>query len=549
MGRNEKCNCVLRYPAISGVHCRLSIDPEGNVWLKDLSTNGTYVNGVNIGKNNKHQLRHGDHVSLLPPKGRAGFVEFTYYGVNGTRPAADPDFECLQAYDIREILGKGAFAVVRKCVHKETGVSYALKIIDKGKSTPAPRHRHSRAKSVMDEVEIMQSLDHPNIIRIHEVFNTTSKLFIIMELLTGGDLMDTLIALHGQLIPEEESRQFVIQMVSALCYLHARDIVHRDLKPENILLTAENSGLIKLTDFGMSRVANNHMQTVCGTPMYLAPEALMSLQGSTDGYSKSVDLWSLGIITYILLYGEPPFDDESDVPLLVQVQQGRVVFYDDVPVSPTAKDFVQRLLLKDPRDRMTMDQVLAHPWIADHADRIRALLPAPTPAPELAPAPAPEPEPEPAVTRPTSRGGRRSSLGKHVDTHHHRGSNSTPRSPDTDLPPIATRARSRSRPKSPIDEDVPHPRRRSPKSDGRHVLVDEKKHHHIHASPVQPGRTLHSSDAKNVTPLVGPRKLATRGKKSSRATTRKQQKDALISGVANLKFDEEHHTGDSYLYE
>jgi len=196
---------------------------------------------------------------------------------------------------------------------------------------------------------------------LKEIIDTKNCLFIVTELVTGGELFDKIVEL-GQ-YSEKEAATLVMKMVSAIDYLHDINIVHRDLKPENLLLKdAANISEVKLADFGLSKIVGTKvmMQTACGTPGYVAPEVL-----NATGYDKEVDMWSIGVITYILLCGFPPFYNDSLPELFEQIMKADYDFPDDYwkDVSEEAKDFIRRLLVVEPSKRMTGKEALKHPWL------------------------------------------------------------------------------------------------------------------------------------------------------------------------------------------
>jgi len=205
-----------------------------------------------------------------------------------------------EKYELREELGRGAFSIVKLAVEKTTGIHYAVKMIKKD-SVGQDFNR------LQTEMEILKKVQHPNIIALKEIIDTKNCLFIVTELVTGGELFDKIVELGSY--SEKDAALLVSKIVSAIAYLHSLGIVHRDLKPENLLLKDETTvSEVKLADFGLSKIVSQQliMQTACGTPGYVAPEILQA-----RGYDKEVDMWSIGVITYILLCGFPPFYNEK----------------------------------------------------------------------------------------------------------------------------------------------------------------------------------------------------------------------------------------------
>jgi len=264
--------------------------------------------------------------------------------------------ELHRRYEVKEVLGTGAFATVKRAVKKSDKQEYAIKIIDKSKL------KKDELAVIHDEVSIMQKVNHPGCVRMFELFETSKKLYMVLELLRGGELFDRIV--QKRHFSEKDAANVIKEVVQAIQYLHSIGVVHRDLKPENLLYaTREETSIIKLTDFGLAKFTVNQvkMATACGTPGYVAPEILMSLK-----YGPEVDLWSVGVILYILLCGFPPFFDENTANLYRAIKAGKYDFpspyWDDV--SDGAKNLVTRLLTVDPKQRATPAQVLAHPWIA-----------------------------------------------------------------------------------------------------------------------------------------------------------------------------------------
>jgi len=196
---------------------------------------------------------------------------------------------------------------------------------------------------------------------MREMYDTPTKMYLIMELVTGGELFDRIV--NRGSYSEKDASHVVRQIVSAIEYLHALGIVHRDLKPENLLYANESHDSdIKIADFGLSRILPDDalLKTACGTPGYVAPEVLRG-----KGYGKEVDLWSVGVIMYILLCGFPPFYDDNVQVLFEQILSGHFDFPPTywAGVSDSAKDLIRKLLNVDPKKRLTATQALEHPWL------------------------------------------------------------------------------------------------------------------------------------------------------------------------------------------
>lgn len=262
-------------------------------------------------------------------------------------------------YEIKEKLGSGSFATVSRAVKKKTGKEYAVKVIKKSKLSA------EELAVVHDEVAIMDKVEHKNIVCLYEMFETPKKIYMVMEYLTGGELFDSVVEKGN--FSEKEAARLIKSVAEAIDYLHSQGIVHRDLKPENLIYAdmSANSD-IKITDFGLAKIRSEHghtpgMTTSCGTPGYVAPEVL-----DNQPYGSAVDLWSLGVILYILLCGFPPFYDENTQQLYKQIRKGDYDFPDPYwsDISKSAKDLVSKLLTVDPNKRYTAKQVIAHPWVS-----------------------------------------------------------------------------------------------------------------------------------------------------------------------------------------
>lgn len=257
-------------------------------------------------------------------------------------------------YDIKRELGAGTFATVKLGVLKSTGQMYAIKIIDKATL-------QENREALLTEISILKQVDHKNVINMKEIFETRKKLYLIMDVLDGGELFDRIV--ENGTFSEKDASDLSRSIIGAVEYLHGLGIVHRDLKPENLLYTDRSANAeIKIADFGLSKFITNGelLHTACGTPGYVAPEVLL-----LQGYGKQVDMWSVGVIIYILLCGFPPFYAENDAEMFEAIKAASYDFpspYWD-RISDSAKDLVRGLLQKNPDRRLTTTQALQHPWI------------------------------------------------------------------------------------------------------------------------------------------------------------------------------------------
>jgi len=257
-------------------------------------------------------------------------------------------------YTLGETLGSGAFAKVIKVCHKKTGQFRALKIIKKSKDNDPAR--------MYLEVEILKKLVHPNIMQIYEFYEDKRNFYIITELCDGGELFDTI--LDRGSFTEKEAGFVMKQLLSAVNYIHSNNICHRDIKPENILLDTKKNDIIKIIDWGTARFfdKNKKMSKISGTPYYIAPEVLF------EKYDEKCDVWSCGIIMYILLCGYPPFNGENDSEILAKIKLGKFVFPEEEwdAVSDSAKKLITKMLTFKPENRPSASECLDDPWIKDH---------------------------------------------------------------------------------------------------------------------------------------------------------------------------------------
>ena len=271
------------------------------------------------------------------------------------------------AYHVGRTLGTGAFACVYagrlRGAADSDGDECAIKIV------PLETLCDKGMAALELEVRTMRRVaGHANIVSLRECYLHGNSFALVMELCRGGELFDRIVAkaYYG----EDEARVAFAQMVEAVGHCHAREVVHRDLKPENLLYAAEEGArggeVLKLADFGLARTleSDHHLSGFGGTPGYVAPEILLN----ASSYGKECDLWSLGVVLYIMLCGYPPFFDEHGRHSHVfrKIKQGRWAFHDPywTSVSPEAKDLVLRLLTRDPRKRLPAGEVFDHAWLA-----------------------------------------------------------------------------------------------------------------------------------------------------------------------------------------
>ncbi|KAM9320700.1 serine/threonine-protein kinase DCLK1 isoform 2-T2 [Gastrophryne carolinensis] len=262
-----------------------------------------------------------------------------------------------ERYKVGRTIGDGNFAIVKECVERSTGREYALKIINKSKC-------RGKEHMIQNEVSILRRVKHPNIVLLIEEMDMPNELYLVMELVKGGDLFDAITSTNKY--TERDASGMLYNLMSAIKYLHSLNIVHRDIKPENLLVYEHQDGSksLKLGDFGLATVVDGPLYTVCGTPTYVAPEII-----AETGYGLKVDIWAAGVITYILLCGFPPFrgsGDDQEV-LFDQILMGQVDFPSPYweNVSDSAKGLITCMLQVEVDQRYSALQVLEHPWVSD----------------------------------------------------------------------------------------------------------------------------------------------------------------------------------------
>eukprot|EP00096_Caligus_rogercresseyi_P006329 TRINITY_DN2268_c0_g1_i2.p1 TRINITY_DN2268_c0_g1~~TRINITY_DN2268_c0_g1_i2.p1 ORF type:complete len:365 (-),score=68.03 TRINITY_DN2268_c0_g1_i2:1070-2164(-) len=257
-------------------------------------------------------------------------------------------------YIMKDVLGTGAFSQVRLAeLREEPSKLFAIKIIDK-------KALKGKEDSLENEIRVLRRLDHPNVVKLLEAYESKSSVYLVMELVTGGELFDRIVEKGSY--TEKDAADLIKQVLSAVDYMHTEGVVHRDLKPENLLYhSTDEDSKIMISDFGLSKMEDSGiMATACGTPGYVAPEVL-----AQKPYGKSVDVWSIGVISYILLCGYPPFYDENDANLFAQILKGEFEFdspyWDDI--SDEAKAFIRQLMCVDVDKRLSCSEALKHAWI------------------------------------------------------------------------------------------------------------------------------------------------------------------------------------------
>jgi len=277
--------------------------------------------------------------------------------VNDSRPEVTHKSGSVESkYELGKELGRGGFSIVKEGIDRSNGEKVAIKFIEKKYVD------QEELKLLGREIDIMKKVQHRNVLRLIEIYETDNHLSLVMELVNGGELFYKIVDKGSY--SEREARDIIRQLVEGVDYLHSKGIAHRDLKPENLLCSENEEGVvIKIADFGLSKAFANGsvLETSCGTPDYAAPEVLRM-----DGaYDKSVDLWSMGVITYVVLCGFPPFYGKTQANLFEKILNADYDFPDPewTNISEEAKDFIRHLLVLDIDKRYTTKQCLDHPWL------------------------------------------------------------------------------------------------------------------------------------------------------------------------------------------
>lgn len=260
-------------------------------------------------------------------------------------------------YRTGKTLGSGTYAIVKEAVHIKTGEYYACKVINK-------KLMEGREYMVRNEIAVLKKVSRgcPNIVTLHDYFETSHNLYLCFDLCTGGELFDRICAKGNYY--EADAAGLVRTIFTAVKYVHSCGIVHRDLKPENLLFrTKDEDADIMIADFGLSRIMDDHLLTeICGTPGYMAPEIFKK-----TGHGKPVDVWAMGVITYFLLCGYTPFDRDTQQQEMEAILAGDYKFEPEeywANVSDTARDFVSACLTIDPASRPTCEEALQHKWLS-----------------------------------------------------------------------------------------------------------------------------------------------------------------------------------------
>ena len=273
----------------------------------------------------------------------------------------DGDYsDFFEDYDIYPtILGTGGYGCVRECLHRASGEKYAVKTIDKSKV--------DRVDHIQREIALLSSMNHSGVMKLVDFYEDEDFVHIVTAKYTGGDLFDEICSNTTDYgcLDEDQAVKIIRALLEAVQYLHANDIVHRDIKPENVMFEDEEGSSVKLIDFGLSRVHGVNepaMVNQVGTPYYMSPNIL-----GAHGYDRSCDIWSIGVVAYILLTGYPPFNGNSNDEILESIRRGNLVFEESIwgSLSKSSRDFVSKLLSFDSSSRIRVaEDALRHPWMA-----------------------------------------------------------------------------------------------------------------------------------------------------------------------------------------
>lgn len=262
--------------------------------------------------------------------------------------------KCVGPYELLDTLGSGNFGKVKRARHIHLDTFFAIKVVEKSVLVD----NVSGNMDIRREMSILRALEHPHIVRLHEVMESARRVYLVMDLASRGDFYELLLE-HGR-FRESRAKVYFAQLVDAVSHCHARGIFHRDLKPENLLLDA--AGNLKVTDFGFGAMqdrAGAVLRTSCGSPHYCAPE----VWGGQDGYDgRKADAFSAGVILYTLVVGGQPFNDSDEQTVLRKVAHCRPVYPDFL--SEDLVDLLRKLIVKKPEERWDLDMVKGHTWLA-----------------------------------------------------------------------------------------------------------------------------------------------------------------------------------------
>ncbi|KAJ3155748.1 hypothetical protein HDU86_004217 [Geranomyces michiganensis] len=369
IGRHRTCTIILPpHENVSNRHCRLFLDTtrhEPRCYIEDTSTNGTWVNGTQLKRKRPHRLMHGDCISFDRNHANSYLFRMT-----NAEPPQPPEISFHDQYDLGELLGSGVFGDVRLAEDRMNAQKVAVKILPRDGAGDSSTF----LRDVGDAAKLLRFVSHPHITSLLNFMWDAENIYIVMEYAQGGDLFDVIT--ECKKFPEHIARDIMLQIFGALQYLQERNITKRNLKLENILLYQPRKGAkeffdVKVSDLLLPMVVAEptFTETLCENPNYVAPEVLESCraEGTKSKLNKhAADMWSCGVILYIILCGYPPFSEELGPPdLEEQILQGELKFrrpwWDSM--SQASLDLITGLLTRDPSKRLTIEQALSHPWM------------------------------------------------------------------------------------------------------------------------------------------------------------------------------------------
>ncbi|TPX32921.1 hypothetical protein SmJEL517_g04100 [Synchytrium microbalum] len=324
------------------------------VLVECLGSKAIHVNNSRVSRGQKTMLQHKDELNLSSDH------IFIFHSSETSTSGTEED-SVNAKYDIKAALGRGNFSTVKLAVNKATGERCAVKIVDKKRI----RFNSKALNAVGREIDILKSLDHINIIKLRDSFDEQNVLYIVLDLATGGDLFGYV--LERERLTGREARDYFVQMLSAIQYCHSKNVTHRDLKPENFLIQNPVENVLKLADFGSaSGSTSKELNTVAGTPLYMAPEI-----HDSQTYTHLVDNYSLGGCLFFMLSGESPYSGLENKQLHDAIKMGRISFSHPEwkGKNSNAITLIQGLMEVDPQRRMSLDAASSHSWLSSFEQR------------------------------------------------------------------------------------------------------------------------------------------------------------------------------------
>ncbi|KAL1497454.1 hypothetical protein ABEB36_008424 [Hypothenemus hampei] len=352
---------------ISKQHFEITKSEEDDlIYIKDLSKNGTYINGIRLGKGNRKILKHQDQIAVTF---EANVVFMFLCQFDDFLPQ-----QLLSKYATLRKLGHGSCGDVRLVKDRDSFKEYAVKKITLSENNSSQIHLINHPAKINNEISILKKISHPCIVQMIDIINIDREVFLVLEYMAGGELSKRIME---KPMSEFTAKFYFLQILLATQYLHSQGIIHRDLKAENILLRDnQEETLVKITDFGLSKVTNeNAAATMCGTLRYVAPEVIYNVFRIDGEYGKQVDVWSLGVILYYMISREFPFNGDDAVTIKRNIAQGNYKFTKGVWARPNkacVKDLLEKMFQTKPTNRISISKIVQHNWIkADHCVKYR----------------------------------------------------------------------------------------------------------------------------------------------------------------------------------